>query len=184
MHDHTFPVSASQRTEDGRKAALARYDLDDASYDESFGRITQQAAQEMDAPVAFIGLIDETCVRLKWRHGMSAEAVDRNRGCNTLDRLATGVFAVVDNSDQPRVVRTLFETEEAACMRSFAAAPLRTFDGHVVGALCVMDRRPRLFNDRDRNHLASLATAAMSRAEMRRSLRQLRSLEGQETPEA
>ena len=56
-------------------------------------------------------------------------------------------------------------------VRSYAAAPLVTRDGHHLGALCVFDREPRDFAARDLENLADLASMIMRELELRRASR-------------
>jgi GAF domain-containing protein len=55
--------------------------------------------------------------------------------------------------------------------RAFAAAPLISRDGVLLGALCVLDRRPRSFRPGDLDNLADLAGVIMRELELRLSSR-------------
>ncbi len=48
-------------------------------------------------------------------------------------------------------------------LRAYAGVPLRTSQGHVLGALCVLDVRPRAFDDEDLAVLARLADQVLQR---------------------
>lgn len=56
-------------------------------------------------------------------------------------------------------------------VRSSAAAPLVTRDGHHLGALCVYDTRPRRFEETDLANLTDLAGVIMRELELRLSSR-------------
>ena len=79
----------------------------------------------------------------------------------------------------------LFEVEDAAVhplfttnplvtgephIRFYAGAPVRLADGALVGTLCVIDRKPRRLNPRQREVLLQLAVAAAKALEGRRAL--------------
>ncbi len=57
----------------------------------------------------------------------------------------------------------------------YAAAPLVTTDGYVVGALCVLDRRPRTLTGPQEEHLRDLAAQVVSHLECRSRTRLLES---------
>ncbi len=52
-------------------------------------------------------------------------------------------------------------------LHAFAAVPLRTHDGHVIGTLCVFDRRARSFTEEELDDLRQLAAVAMRELELR-----------------
>ena len=56
-------------------------------------------------------------------------------------------------------------------MRSYAAAPLITRDGHHLGALCVFDRVPREFTAGELEDLTDLASMVQRELELRLSSR-------------
>jgi diguanylate cyclase (GGDEF)-like protein/PAS domain S-box-containing protein len=53
-------------------------------------------------------------------------------------------------------------------IRFYAGAPLRTAEGHALGALCVIDTRPRQLTDTQRELLAELGSLVMEQLEHRR----------------
>ena len=52
-------------------------------------------------------------------------------------------------------------------LHAFAAVPLRTHDGHVIGTLCVFDRRVRDFSEVELDDLEQLAAIAMRELDLR-----------------
>ena len=52
-------------------------------------------------------------------------------------------------------------------LRSYAAAPLVTWDGHHLGTLCVFDRCSRAFGDEELTDLTDLAGIVMRELELR-----------------
>jgi GAF domain-containing protein len=52
-------------------------------------------------------------------------------------------------------------------LHAFAAVPLRTHDGHVIGTLCVFDHRTRAFSEEELDDLGQLAAMTMRELELR-----------------
>ena len=59
-------------------------------------------------------------------------------------------------------------------VRFYAATPLRTADGHVLGTLCVIDHVPRSLTGEQRSALRDLGQQAMAQIEVRRTVAELR----------
>jgi diguanylate cyclase (GGDEF)-like protein len=53
-------------------------------------------------------------------------------------------------------------------IRSYIGVPLRAYDGHRLGTLCVIDRRPRRFSERQINILVDIARLVIDELELRR----------------
>ena len=62
-------------------------------------------------------------------------------------------------------------------LQFYAAAPLRTTDGHRLGTLCLIDREPRMFSPQQADVLQGLADIVMDEMELRIST--LRALRGE-----
>ena len=58
--------------------------------------------------------------------------------------------------------------------------PLATADGHNVGALCVMDRKPRQLSAEQLSALATISRLVRAQLELRRDLLSLREAAGLE----
>lgn len=80
----------------------------------------------------------------------------------------------VVEDEQPFVVEDFLTTERfreqhlrmGPGVRFYAGVPLKTSEGHAIGALCLVDSRPREFDDRDTATLRAFARAAVGRLEV------------------
>ncbi|MGA0532232.1 GGDEF domain-containing protein [Hansschlegelia sp. KR7-227] len=161
-------MSAYEATadEDGRLAALARYDILDTPPEEAFDRITRLAQKIFHAPIATVSLLDGHRQWFKSAQGLTASETPRDMAfCNVpIQRRAPLVVhdaaAHPEFRDNPMVVGEPH-------IRFYAGAPLKSPDGHVVGTLCVMDREPRTFDDADLAVLIDLAHIVTDELELR-----------------
>lgn len=146
-----FPSDESDRLE-----ALYGLDLLDTPAEQRFDAVTRTARRLFDVPMALITLVDAERQWFKSRCGLDAEETAREVsfcGHAILDDSALVVPDALDDerfSDNPLV---LGEPN----IRFYAGHPLRTVGGARVGTLCLLDRRPRTFNDSDRDALSDLA---------------------------
>ena len=129
--------------------------------------VAKRVADAFDCPIAQVVLVD-TAHELV--HGDAtavgrAEAgepeirADRSASIGAHVVALNDVLVVADVLRDPRFATHPGLREEH--IRFIAAAPLRTAEGHVLGALCVMDTEPRTLTPRDRLLLSSMADELM-----------------------
>lgn len=122
-------------------------------------------ADELDVPVALVnGLLPDVQV-LAGAHGLSGWLEEARA-----TPVEWSLCADVVRTARPRVVPDL--AQEAATvdnplwtvdgLQAYAGVPLRAATGQVVGALCVLDRRPRDFTPEQVARLEELATAVLA----------------------
>ncbi len=154
------PGSLDELWEERRLAALERMGLLDAPGDAALDRITVLAARLFDAPAAVLAIVDRDRIRYKSRHGVTADGVPRT-GSFSGAAIRSGTVLVVSGADCARY-SSQPELEAGAPAGFYAGAPLIAPDGVPLGALAVMDTRPRQdFGEQERASLADLAALAM-----------------------
>jgi PAS domain S-box-containing protein len=153
-----------------RLAALDRYAVLDTNPEEAFGEIVQLASSLCDAPIALITLIDSTRQWFKARIGLDAPETPRSISfCGHAICDDAEIFVVPDAHADPRFAGNPLVTADPH-IRFYAGVPLTTSDGHKLGTLCVIDRRPRVLDDRQRMTLRALARQVMAQLELRRQI--------------
>ena len=159
---------APLEAESARLAALRRYDVLDTPPETAFDEVTRLASRLLDAPIALISIVDTDRVWLKSRLGYDAEVVDRNTSfcVVTAPEGDGGAWTIPDAQLDPRTAGNPVVVGDPG-VRSYAAAPLRTRDGHHLGSLCVYDLEPRSFDDEALETLSELAEIVMSELELR-----------------
>ena len=149
-----------------RLQALYRLLILDTPPEERFDRIVAFAADEFDMPLAQMSLLDEQRQWAKSRVGMPTDEMPRSQSiCGHILDKPQGL-TVEDLSRDERFHDNPIVSGEMG-LRFYAGAPLILPDGHVVGALCVLDRQPRQFDATDRailNTLRDLIMAELLRA--------------------
>lgn len=152
--------------EAARIAALRRYNVVDTPPEAAFDKITRLASRLLGAPIALISIIDADRVWLKSRQGYDADIVDRNTSFCAVTNPGTGAWTIPDATADPRTADNPVVVGEPG-VRSYAAAPLTTSDGHNLGSLCVYDLQPREFDADALATLTDLADIVMDELELR-----------------
>ncbi len=139
-----------------RLDALRRLAILDSSAEERFDRITRMARNLFEVPISLISLVDEERQWFKSRCGLDAQETPRDISFCGHAILGEEIFVVEDTAldlrfaDNPLVLGDPY-------IRFYAGSPLQLAGGHKVGTLCLIDRRPRLLDERQKSLLADLA---------------------------
>lgn len=160
-------AQAAQR-EAGRLAALERFDLLDTPRDEGFDRVVRLIKEIFSIDIGIVSVIDAHRQWYKACSGLSSDEVPRE---DTFCRYVVDCdepIVVEDATKDMRFSKHPAVTGETH-IRFYAGVPLKTNDGHAIGTVCAIDRRPRSFGSRDLAILTELAGAAMDRIELLQS---------------
>lgn len=159
------PISPNEAN---RVAALARYDLLDTPPEAAFDAITQAAAALCETPIALISLIDQNREWCKACIGLDMQEASRyGTFCSYAILTPAEFMGVEDAALDPRFLDDPLVTR-APNIRFYAGQPLVTPDGFAIGALCVLDRKPRKLSVPQREALIKLTTGVMALFEDRR----------------
>lgn len=153
--------------ETDRAALLACYDLDAGGF-EALDQITSFAAALFDAPIALVSIVEDRRQRFLARTGLEVEETPRELSFCARAMLGEEIFLVRDASADPRFLDNELVTGPPH-IRFYAGAPLIDGEGLPLGALCVIDDRPREdLSDLQRQGLTLLARQVMVQLEGRR----------------
>ena len=135
--------------------------------EEAFERLTRLAALLLEAPLAFVTVVDTT---RSWYRSCVGLGVDPTR------------FAVVEESfcryvveqDAPLILDDARTRGNPAIIAmgiaAWAGVPIKDIVGEVVGTFCVVDTEPRRWTDRDVLIIETLAAAASGEIALRAAL--------------
>lgn len=175
--------------ETDRLAAVHRYDILDTPPEDAFDRVAALAARLLDAPIATVTIVDADRVWFKAAVGLDEADLD-GAGSGTGRQVGRdpGLCASAVLQDAPYVVTDAAADAGAVNnplvrgrlgLRFYAAAPITTHDGHRLGTVNVMDRRPRTISPAQSRTLRDLAAIVMDHLELRLSSIRTASLERQ-----
>lgn len=151
-----------------RLAALERLDLLDTPKDEGLERVVRLIKQVFTIDIGLVSLIDAHRQWYKACSGLIADEVPREDSFCRYVVTSEEPVIVPDATNDERFSDHPAVTGESH-IRFYAGVPLRTREGHVVGTVCAIDRRPRSFGSRDLVVLEELAGVAMDRMELLQS---------------
>jgi diguanylate cyclase (GGDEF)-like protein len=147
--------------------------LPDVGLTAGIDRICALAAEVLRAPVALVSLLDADRQWLEASFGLEAGAAERARA---FARRAIGgdrLFVVSDALSDPRLAGDRAVVEEPR-LRFYAAAPLMLDPGLSIGALSVIDRRPREFGAGEKALLRKLSALVVDHIRLREAMRRLK----------
>ncbi|MEN5101913.1 sensor domain-containing phosphodiesterase [Stenotrophomonas sp. TWI809] len=129
-------------------------------------RITALAGYTFNAPVAFVSVLGDVKQRFISRIGLPMAQTDIRSSICAHAVTSGGVLVVPDLEQDPRFRDNPLVTHSPH-LRFYAGAPLVAKNGVAIGALCVMDTRPRTFDERDQEQLATLGELVIAQLELR-----------------
>lgn len=139
-----------------RLEALRRTGLLDTPPEARFDRLTRIAQQSFGVDIALVSLVDSERQWFKSTQGLDACETRRDISFCGHAILDSRVFVVEDALQDERFADNPLVTA-APHIRFYAGAPLHSIEGFRIGTLCVIDSRPRRFDEQDGELLRNLA---------------------------
>jgi predicted Ser/Thr protein kinase len=164
-------AAAVPDSEAQRLAALERYASGGPVVNPDLDDLARLASQLCETPLAFVSVVERDRQRLRARVGTALEETPREISFCAHAILGRDVMVVPDTASDARFAGNPLVTEDPR-IRFYAGAPLLTPDGFAIGTLCVLDRKPRVLSDDQKDGLRVLARQVMAQMElaMRRRL--------------
>jgi serine phosphatase RsbU (regulator of sigma subunit) len=145
-----------QAVEEARLQALAGLNILDTPREERFDRIVRLAQRLFDVPTALITLVDEDRQFHKAEVGFGARELPRDQSFCSHALGSPDPMVVTDAEHDDRFRDNPLVTAENG-VRFYAGQPVSTPAGVAVGALCILDSRPREISDAQLEMLQELA---------------------------
>ena len=158
-------------TERDRIAELRAYGVLHAEAEPGFSELVALAAKICDAPTALISLVDADAQWFMARIGMDVSETPREQSFCDFAMRQSEVMVVPDATQDPRFATNPLVTGEPG-IRFYAGAPLVNSAGFPLGALCILDYKPRPegLTDLQVQTLTVLARQVISQLELRRAM--------------
>ncbi len=159
--------------EDERLAEILRYDYADGGPQNGLDQVCLLAQSLFNVPVALVTLVGKDQQTFLAKCGVNADGTSRDDAFCTYTILNDNVFVVNDATEDERFVANPLVTGEMH-IRFYAGAPLILRPGIRLGALCLIDTKPRSFSEAEARQLGMLAEIAVNELRRRRMMIDLR----------
>jgi GAF domain-containing protein len=160
-----FPYPENERK---RLEALASFNILDTAAEQSFDDFILVASAICQTPIALMSLVDRGRQWFKARLGIEATETPREHAFCAHAILGREVMVVEDAAEDERFAGNPLVTAEPK-IRFYAGAPLIDSEGHGIGALCVIDKKPRQLTVEQLTALEALARRIIAHMELTRA---------------
>lgn len=161
------PAALLPPNEEERLQVLESYGILDTEEEQAYDDLTHLATALCQTPTAMMTLIDRDRQWVKSRVNWERRQNPRDVSFCAHTILRPGKLMLVpDLAKDPRFVANPMVTGEPKA-RFYAGVPLVTREGTALGALCVIDRRPRTLTEEQSRALESLARQVVAQLELR-----------------
>jgi len=156
-----FPHAEAERV-----AALKRYHILDTEPEAAFDDITKLAAFICDVPMAVISLVDSERQWFKSKLGTTMVQTRREDAFCAYAILDTKVMVIENALEDERFAQNPMVLNDPK-IRFYAGAPVLTPEGHALGVVCALDRKPRHITPEQTSAMERLARIVMTTLEWR-----------------
>jgi len=146
----------------------------DAAPQQSYDDLCRLASRATDTEIAGISFLDQDRQRFLAQQNLSKEPLPREASfCAHMICRPQHVTTVEDLSQDERFADNPMATGDPN-VRFYAGVPLTTEEGHALGTICAMSKKPRPLTDHQREDLEALSRLVMTKLELRRRSLELR----------
>ncbi len=161
MKNSQIPLNEKERL-----AAFPKYRILDTEAEQDYDNIVALASQLCDTPVALITFIDENRQWFKAKIGWDIEETERYLSFCTHTIIQDDIMIVADAALDERFSDNPFVSGDPH-IRFYTGIPLTTNDGYKLGALSVIDWKPRKLSEQQLTNLRMLARQVVNLLELR-----------------
>ncbi len=155
--DQIMIVAQKPKNENERLENLRSYEILDTDSQKSFDAITKMASYLCGTPIALISLVDEHRQWFKSKIGVDINETPRNISFCAHAILDPENALIIDDASKDE----RFQDNPLVCavpnLQFYAGHPIVTKEGFPIGTLCVLDYKPNMLNDKQKEMLQCLA---------------------------
>jgi PAS domain S-box-containing protein len=159
--------SVLQLNESERLKALKSYSIMDSLPEQEYDSITQLASYICGTPIALISLLDEGRQWFKSSVGVGATETPRDISFCQYAIMGEEVYEVNNALENETFANNPLVTGNPD-IRFYAGAPLQDVNGFNLGSLCVIDTKPRILSNEQKNALKLLANQVVLLLDLRK----------------
>ncbi|MFW2544495.1 histidine kinase dimerization/phosphoacceptor domain -containing protein [Primorskyibacter sp. 2E107] len=153
-----------------RLEELKGYNILDTETGPDFDALVALVARLLDVPTALISFVDDSRQWFKARVGLDVAQTDLESSICSHAILHDDLTEIPDTLDDDRTRDNPLCSGMTGKMRFYAGAPLITPTGRAIGTLCVLDDKPRVLTDLQRDVLRVMAQQVMKQLDLHRAL--------------
>ena len=170
MYDNDKAVVPANEKE--RQAKLDEYDILDTLPENEFDSLVELAALITGSPVSLMNLLDHSRQWTKAAYGAETGDVPRSDTVCQYTIMGDENFEIQDLSKDEHFKDKDY-VENDPKYRSYSGYPLRTPDGFNIGALCVLDYKPKKLSKVQKKALQTIAGEIIARLELQKKRKEL-----------
>lgn len=160
-----YPVGPRERE---RLRHLHGLHILDAPPDTSLEAVCRTAQRLFSVPIVLIPLLDEKHAWFRARCGLEASCAPREVAFCNYTVMSNDLVVIDDTTADPRSAENPLVTGDLG-IRFYAGAPLSLDGSAPVGTFCLLDTKPRLFAEHEREALRDLAEVVVSHLRLHRA---------------
>ena len=162
-------------SESDRQAKLDEYDILDTLPEGEFDALVELAALITGSPISLMNLLDHNRQWSKAAYGIETGTTPRHETVCQFTILGDDNFEIQDLTKDDRFKHMSY-VEDDPNFRSYSGYPLRSPDGYNIGALCVLDYKPKKLTSDQKKGLETISSEIIARLELRKHQSELEKL--------
>lgn len=160
--------SVNYPEERARLAALKCYNIFNTPPEKSFDDLTALAGLIFEVPIALISFIDENKIHHKSSMGYGNEISEIRNQSLFNEAIKTQEVTIIEDINSI----TALNVSNKQDLQFYAAAPIITFEGHIIGTLSIMDHNSHDFGETQKEILLGLAKVVMEKVILRHTIQE------------
>jgi PAS domain S-box-containing protein len=170
MSFDTLSLPGTSWKEEDRLEAIDSYEILDTPLEEEFQDMVKLAAEMCNAPIALVSIVAKDKQWFKAKVGLDIRETPLAESICRYTIMQHGVLVIPDISKDSRFLNHPLTNGENP-VRFYAGATLETPEGLPIGAMCILDNKPRQLTEKEEFTLKALARQVMIQLELRRQLK-------------